>query len=155
MNHRKSRKWLSMGAISSGYAINVSVQLITFVSPGIQESTPCFNLMLHRWLCCMKQPLQNALYTHRLKPWNAVIKWKLLNARQTWHHAETRDVIFLDLTGHWRSHSPLGLPTWHPGCQPLSKGKGRVDGGGSHQRISLLSLLVLVWGQRTLTGSAT
>lgn len=69
-----------------------------------------------------------------------------------WHHAETQDIIFLDLLGHWRNCSSLGAPTWHPRCQPLSKGKSRIDGCSSHQRISLLSLLVLIWGQRTLTG---
>ncbi|PKU27299.1 hypothetical protein llap_22397 [Limosa lapponica baueri] len=61
------------------------------------------------------------------------------------HQAEPGDVISFDVP---RS------PTWHPCCQPLPEGQGRVDGGGGHQWIRLLALLVLVGGQRTLAGSS-
>lgn len=45
--------------------------------------------------------------------------------------------------------------TWHSRCQPLAEGERGVDGGGGHQRIRLLALLVLVGSQGTLAGSST
>lgn len=45
--------------------------------------------------------------------------------------------------------------TWHTRSQSLSKGKSRINCGSCYKGICLLSLLVLIWGQRTLASSST
>lgn len=45
--------------------------------------------------------------------------------------------------------------TWHTCSQSLSKGKSRIHCCSCYKGICLLSLLVLIWGQRTLASSST